>query len=89
LKGQAPPPYHPRGSSQGFAANGFSAGATSFHFNPRNAEDIFAEFFGSASPFGGMGGIGGRGSRGGGFGEGMSQSRLEERDQSDLPRERE
>jgi DnaJ homolog subfamily B member 4 len=26
-----------------------------FRFNPRNAEDIFAEFFGSSSPFGGMG----------------------------------
>ncbi len=72
MKGQAPPPpYHPGGSSQGFAANGFPAGATSFHFNPRNAEDIFAEFFGSASPFGGMGGMGGRGCRGGGFGDGI------------------
>jgi DnaJ family protein B protein 4 len=71
LKGQAPPPYNRGGSSQGFAANGFPAGATSFHFNPRNAEDIFAEFFGSVSPFGGMGGMGGRGSRGGGFGEGI------------------
>lgn len=27
-----------------------------FRFNPRNANDIFAEFFGSSSPFGGMGG---------------------------------
>ncbi len=71
MEGQAPPPYHPGGSSQGSAANGFSAGATSFHFSPRNAEDIFAEFFGSVNPFGGMGGIGGRGSGGGGFGEGI------------------
>ncbi|KAI9118625.1 hypothetical protein K1719_010957 [Acacia pycnantha] len=34
-------------------------GPTTFRFNPRNADDIFAEFFGSSSPFGGMGGGGG------------------------------
>jgi DnaJ family protein B protein 4 len=68
LKGQVP---HPAGGAQGFANGG---GTTSFHFNPRNAEDIFAEFFGSASPFGGMGGMGGMGGRGatrGGFGDGI------------------
>ncbi|XP_058074699.1 uncharacterized protein LOC131223339 [Magnolia sinica] len=32
-------------------SNGSSGGTNNFHFNPRNAEDIFAEFFGS-SPFG-------------------------------------
>ncbi|KAA8526341.1 hypothetical protein F0562_008456 [Nyssa sinensis] len=54
LKGQVPPPgaggasYFPTGD-----------GPTTFRFNPRNANDIFAEFFGSSSPFGGMGGGGG------------------------------
>ncbi|EFJ16859.1 hypothetical protein SELMODRAFT_227606 [Selaginella moellendorffii] len=36
-------------------------GNGSFRFNPRNAEDIFAEFFGSSSPFGSMGGRAGGG----------------------------
>ncbi|CAM6127984.1 unnamed protein product [Calypogeia fissa] len=66
LKGQVPPP----GAQQG----GYSNGGTTntFRFNPRNAEDIFAEFFGG-SPFGGMGGMSGMGSRGGraNFGDGM------------------
>ncbi|GFQ01267.1 Dnaj homolog subfamily b member 4 [Phtheirospermum japonicum] len=44
LKGQVPPP---------------GGGPNVFRFNPRNANDIFAEFFGSSSPFGGMGGGGG------------------------------
>lgn len=49
-----PPPD--AGGSGG--ASFFSTGdrSTTFRFNPRNAEDIYAEFFGSASPFGGMGG---------------------------------
>ncbi|KAJ9543096.1 LOW QUALITY PROTEIN: hypothetical protein OSB04_022803 [Centaurea solstitialis] len=38
-------------------------GSTSFRFNPRNADDIFSEFFGFSSPFGGMPDMGG--SRGG------------------------
>jgi DnaJ family protein B protein 4 len=29
-----------------------------FRFNPRNADDIFSEFFGFSSPFGGMGSSG-------------------------------
>lgn len=62
LKGGVPP----AGSSHGFS-NG-SGGAHSFRYNPRNAEDIFAEFFGGGNWFGGMGG---RGSRGGPFGDGM------------------
>ncbi|XP_077212046.1 uncharacterized protein LOC143858399 [Tasmannia lanceolata] len=45
LKGVPPP-----GSGSNFS-NGNSSGQNDFHFNPRNAEDIFAEFFGS-SPFG-------------------------------------
>ncbi|XP_052179113.1 uncharacterized protein LOC127792597 [Diospyros lotus] len=54
LKGQVPPP----GSAGPGGASFFSTGEgpTSFRFNPRNADDIFAEFFGSSSPFGGMGG---------------------------------
>jgi DnaJ family protein B protein 4 len=33
-------------------------GPTVFRFNPRNADDIFSEFFGFSSPFGGMGSSG-------------------------------
>jgi DnaJ family protein B protein 4 len=73
LKGQVPPP--------GAAAQGFRNGAANaFSFNPRNAEDIFAEFFGGASPFSSMGN--GRSSRGsfadgmlGGFGGGENAFR--------------
>ncbi|KAJ1385917.1 DnaJ domain containing protein [Sesbania bispinosa] len=66
LKGQVPPP-----GAGGFPGDG---GPTSFRFNPRSADDIFSEFFGFSSPFGGMGDMGGRGgpsgfSRGGMFGE--------------------
>ncbi|XP_078438577.1 DNAJ heat shock family protein [Wolffia australiana] len=43
LKGVPPP-------GSGNSAS-FSNGDSNFHFNPRNAEDIFAEFFGS-NPFG-------------------------------------
>uniref|UniRef100_A0A0D9WJP7 J domain-containing protein n=1 Tax=Leersia perrieri TaxID=77586 RepID=A0A0D9WJP7_9ORYZ len=70
LKGQVPPP----------GATFFSTGGDGpnvFRFNPRNAEDIFAEFFGSSSPFGGMGGGmgGGPGMRmGGGGGPRFSSS---------------
>lgn len=52
LKGQVPPPGA-GGSSFNF---GGGDGPTVFRFNPRNADDIFAEFFGFSSPFGGMGG---------------------------------
>ncbi|KAL3623180.1 hypothetical protein CASFOL_031996 [Castilleja foliolosa] len=69
LKGQVPPP----------GAGGFSAGrdgggsSASFRFNPRSADDIFSEFFGFSSPFGGAMGDMGGGSRGGapGFSRGM------------------
>ncbi|KAD3338083.1 hypothetical protein E3N88_33604 [Mikania micrantha] len=41
---------------------------TAFRYNPRNADDIFSEFFGFSSPFGGMGDMGGsRGGLGGQF----------------------
>ncbi|TKY65831.1 DnaJ-like subfamily B member 13 [Spatholobus suberectus] len=54
---------------------GSNGGPTTFRFNPRNADDIFSEFFGFSSPFGGgMGDMGGRAggsgfSRAGPFGE--------------------
>ncbi|XP_057507796.1 uncharacterized protein LOC130790780 [Actinidia eriantha] len=62
LKGQVPPPEQYPGGATFFSTG---EGPTTFRFNPRNANDIFAEFFGSSSPFGGAGG----GMRGGsGFG---------------------
>ena len=68
LKGQVPPP-----GTGGFPG-GSDGGSTAFRFNPRSADDIFSEFFGFSSPFGGMGDMGGRASasgfsRGGKFGE--------------------
>jgi len=64
LKGQVPPPQDAAGGATFFQTGD---GPTTFRFNPRNANDIFAEFFGSSSPFGGMGGMGagGNGMRGG------------------------
>ncbi|GMH22993.1 hypothetical protein Nepgr_024836 [Nepenthes gracilis] len=62
LKGQVPPP-----GAGGFPGSSDGGGVfTSFRFNPRSADDIFSEFFGSSSPFGamGMGDMGG--SRAGG-----------------------
>ncbi|OUZ99691.1 DnaJ domain [Macleaya cordata] len=51
LKG-IPPPGSSSAGGGGFPfANGGSNASNDFRFNPRNAEDIFAEFFGS-SPFG-------------------------------------
>ncbi|KAJ1396172.1 HSP40/DnaJ peptide-binding [Sesbania bispinosa] len=54
LKGQVPPP-----GAGGFSG-GSDGGPTMFRFNPRSADDIFSEFFGFSSPFGGMGDMGGR-----------------------------
>ncbi|VAH10608.1 unnamed protein product [Triticum turgidum subsp. durum] len=74
LKGQVPPPGAGGGAGGPGGATFFSTGAdgpTAFRFNPRNAEDIFAEFFGSSSPFGGMGGMGGGMGGMGGGGHGM------------------
>lgn len=53
LRGQVPPP-----GAGGFPGAG-DGGATSFRFNTRSADDIFSEFFGFSSPFGGMGDMGG------------------------------
>lgn len=57
LKGQVPPP-----GSGGFPGTSDpGSGYTSFRFNTRSADDIFSEFFGFSSPFGGggMGDMGG------------------------------
>lgn len=64
LKGQVPPPDAGGPGGATFFQSG--DGATTFTFNPRNANEIFAEFFGFSNPFGGMGrggepGIGMRG----------------------------
>ena len=66
-------------------------GPTMFRFNPRNANDIFAEFFGYSSPFGGMGssGSGTRSSSrpfGGIFGDDIFSSFGEGRPMSHGPR---
>ncbi|XP_010555100.1 PREDICTED: dnaJ homolog subfamily B member 13-like [Tarenaya hassleriana] len=50
LKGNVPPPD--AGGATFFSTGD---GPTSFRFNPRSADDIFAEFFGFSSPFGGGG----------------------------------
>ncbi|KAL9377475.1 hypothetical protein Peur_028810 [Populus x canadensis] len=80
LKGQVPPPGASGAGPGPGGASFFSAGdgPASFRFNPRNADDIFAEFFGFSSPFGGMGGGSGgmRGTRfpGGMFGDDIFSS---------------
>ncbi|KAI3993462.1 hypothetical protein MKX01_002475 [Papaver californicum] len=52
----------PQQGGAGFSGGG---GGPSFRFNPRSADDVFSEFFGFSSPFGGGGG-GGMGGMGGG-----------------------
>ncbi|KAL8151092.1 hypothetical protein V2J09_020900 [Rumex salicifolius] len=69
LKSGVPPPGA-SGDGGGFSHFSAGDGKSSFRFNPRNAEDIFADFFGSSSPFGGMG-FGGGGSN---MGTGMNGS---------------
>ncbi|XP_058100585.1 uncharacterized protein LOC131245265 [Magnolia sinica] len=61
LKGQVPPP----GAAGGPSVFQTGDGPNVFRFNPRNADDIFAEFFGFSSPFGGGMGGGGGGLRAG------------------------
>ncbi|KAF3451431.1 hypothetical protein FNV43_RR07526 [Rhamnella rubrinervis] len=91
LKGQVPPPDAGGPGGATFFQTG--DGPNVFRFNPRNANDIFAEFFGYSSPFGGMGGAGGggsgmRGTRsfGGMFGDDMFSSFGESRPMSHAPR---
>ncbi|KAG5584641.1 hypothetical protein H5410_045075 [Solanum commersonii] len=55
LKGQVPPP-----GAGGFSGPSDGGGHGSFRFNPRSADDIFSEFFGFSTPYGGMGDMGGR-----------------------------
>lgn len=82
LKGQVPPPD---AGGQTFFQTG--DGPTAFRFNPRNADDIFAEFFGfsRSSPFGGGGGMRG-GSLGGVFGNDIFGSFGEGRPMNQGPR---
>ncbi|CAI5472964.1 unnamed protein product [Closterium sp. Yama58-4] len=73
LKGGVPPPGAAGGTDGAGFPGGFpggpgGGGGVRFHtFNPRNAEDIFAEFFGGSNPFGGgsssFSGFGGPGIR--------------------------
>lgn len=74
LKGGVPPPGAGGPGGTTFFSTG--EGPTSFRFNPRSADDIFAEFFGHSSPFGGMGGGGMRDGRvfGSMFGENIFSS---------------
>ncbi|KAK4589843.1 hypothetical protein RGQ29_020437 [Quercus rubra] len=89
LKGQVPPPDAGGHGGASFFQTG--DGPTMFRFNPRNANDIFAEFFGYSSPFGGMGssGSGTRSSSrpfGGIFGDDIFSSFGEGRPMSQGPR---
>ncbi|KAK3023038.1 hypothetical protein RJ639_044828 [Escallonia herrerae] len=90
LKGQVPPPDAGGPGGASFFQTG--EGPNVFKFNPRNADDIFTEFFGFSSPFGGMGGGGGGGMRGGSrfssgmFGDDMFSSFGESRPMSSGPR---
>ncbi|KAL0335661.1 UNVERIFIED_CONTAM: DnaJsubfamily B member 4 [Sesamum radiatum] len=59
-----PPPRGPRNRHQGFYYNNQQHPNPNFRFNPRNAEDIFAEFFGEN----GSGNAGGSSSSGNGGG---------------------
>ncbi|CAD6251117.1 unnamed protein product [Miscanthus lutarioriparius] len=60
LKGQVPPP----GAGSPSGSSSYGGNASTFQFNPRSADDIFAEFFGFSSPFSTMGGMGGGAERG-------------------------
>jgi DnaJ homolog subfamily B member 4 len=67
LKAQVPP----TGAGGPSGSSFYGGNASTFQFNPRSADDIFAEFFGFSSPFSTMGGMGGgaeRGMRGSRFG---------------------
>ncbi|ESW27150.1 hypothetical protein PHAVU_003G178100 [Phaseolus vulgaris] len=69
LKGQVPP-----ADAGGPTFFQTGDGPTAFRFNPRHADDIFAEIFGFSSPFGDGGGGGGM--RGGSFGGGFDEDIL-------------
>ncbi|KAJ0250914.1 DNAJ heat shock family protein [Hirschfeldia incana] len=57
LKGNVPPPNAGGGAS--FFSSG-DDGPSPFRFNPRSADDLFAEIFGFSNPFGGGGACGGQ-----------------------------
>ncbi|KAI5331235.1 hypothetical protein L3X38_021361 [Prunus dulcis] len=89
LKGQVPPPD--AGGPGGATYFQTGDGPNVFRFNPRNADDIFAEIFGFSSPMGGMGGGAGSGMRGtrsfgGLFGDDMFSSFGEGRPMTQAPR---
>lgn len=90
LKGQVPPPGAGGPGTGGATYFQTGDGPNVFRFNPRNANDIFAEFFGASSPFGGSGMGGGGGGSGmfssGMFGDGMFTSFGEGRPMSSGPR---
>lgn len=66
------PPQDAAGSPGGATFFSTGDGPTSFRFSSRNPDDIFAEFFGFSSPFGGAGGGGGGGGmRGSRFSSGI------------------
>lgn len=83
LKGQVPPPD---AAGPGGGATYFQSGdgPNVYRFNPRNADDIFAEFFGFSTPFGGGGMRGG--SRSFGFGDDIFSSFGDGRPMSSGPR---
>ncbi|XP_074333668.1 uncharacterized protein LOC141671356 isoform X2 [Apium graveolens] len=66
LKGQVP--QSESGGPGGATFYQTGDGPNAFRFNPRNANDIFAEFFGNSNTFGSMGGMGGMGGGMGGMG---------------------
>ncbi|EYU28012.1 hypothetical protein ABFS82_13G103500 [Erythranthe guttata] len=96
LKGQMPPPPSDGGGPGGATFFQTGDGPNVFRFNPRNADEIFSEFFGFSGPFGGMGGGGGGGGgmRSGGtrfsggsmFGDDMFSSFGESRPMNSGPR---
>eukprot|EP01088_Endostelium_zonatum_P012724 TRINITY_DN26991_c0_g1_i1.p1 TRINITY_DN26991_c0_g1~~TRINITY_DN26991_c0_g1_i1.p1 ORF type:complete len:350 (-),score=129.75 TRINITY_DN26991_c0_g1_i1:45-1094(-) len=69
LKAGGPPPGAGGFGGGGFSGFGGQGGGAHFNFNPRDANDIFAQFFGGRDPFSAAGGRGGRGGGGmpGGF----------------------
>lgn len=68
-----PPPRSTRANNQNFHYNNQQHPNPNFRFNPRNAEDIYAEIFGENSN-GSAGGVGGSTSGGGGRRDGFFRS---------------
>ncbi|GAB4845543.1 hypothetical protein Ancab_038948 [Ancistrocladus abbreviatus] len=65
--GQVPPPPPGSGRSGGTGSRGPQRPNPSFRFNPRDADDIYAELFGESGGGGGVARGRGRGGYGGGF----------------------